>query len=169
MYPIAEPQFTTMLAGALAQVRNGVAYGGQAVGPHQVNIAATRCGFAGRGAESTEVERRAASLYGGHTRWVHGQAVELAFMGYPLAIQQRTQDVHGLDGALVTRTAIQCFAGKVGRDDVDSQSPAADAIERGDLSRELWWPTFAYSHRHQQLDALRDSSDGGGKSGGINA
>jgi hypothetical protein len=84
-----------------------------------------------------------------------------------LARQHDLEDLHHLDRALVTRDAGEGLAGEVGRNDVDRQPPAEDAVERRDAARELRRPVLACAHRPQEPHLVKYRRDCGGEHRGV--
>ena len=158
-----------MLLRARCQVGDDVGDRLAPVRPHQVDIAA----LGGRRArilrEPAEVELGGLARNRADTRRIQLQLPEIPVMVQRLAVQQRLQYAHGFDRARIARARRQLLAGHVGGDDVHRQPTSEDAVDRGDLARQLRRPHLADPHGHQEAHALQHRRDRRGEGGGVDA
>ena len=144
------------------------------VGPHQIDVRRLRRHIARHGGETTEIEGRTFARKRRHPWRIELESVEIALEADMLAVEHGFQYLHRFHRALVTRPALHHFAGDVGRDDVDVQSPAGarrigpqDAVQCRNATRQLRRPILADAHRHQQLDPLHHRRNRGGEHRGV--
>ena len=79
----------------------------------------------------------------------------------PATVEQRADNLHDLERALIARSARQRRAGEVAGDDVHVESAAGHAIDRRELARELWWPHLSGAHREEEPNAGGHRDDAG--------
>ena len=166
---VAELQRAAALGGAGGHVGDDFLHLVHRVGPHQIHIGSFGSRFARVFGQAAEIERRALAGNGLHVWRRQLQLVELALVVERVAVEQRLQNLHHLDRAVIAWLGGQHFARHVGRDDVDGEAATQDLIERGDLAGQLRRPGFAHADRHQQADAMGERGDGTGKHLGVDA
>ncbi len=157
------------LGGERGHLGDGVGHRCDRVRPGEEHVGLGGGDILGGRGETTEVHRGTGAADGRRPWWVQGEVDEVAVHVDRLAVQQLTQRLHPLAGALVPGRRFEFLTGDVGRDDVDAQSTIGELIDGGELAGELRQPHLAHPHGEQQVDLLGVGGARCGERGGVDA